>query len=279
MSSRAFRGLGACSRKKNFRIRIFSLAGNEFQTTKFTSGLFPDFWNSVANSLTFRGLFQIPWFFQAFQVGGNPEMLVLLRNDLHHFLTAWLLVWMWYKWTYIQEAWFGSDSLLEGILFNHTKEIQTRRFLCFYFSISVHPTGYLSTMVSITNITVVHCLYGSILGYSREYPPPPPPWMTLNWVLKNFRIFKNDSGSFCRIPNLADFKYWGIPEFCKTLNDFREIPKILGKFMDFQSSSLSIFYRISNDVHGRCVDIFWNTPLLLRNLAHMFESIKLTSQA
>ena len=59
---------------------------------------------------------------------------------------------------------------------------------------------------------------------------------------------------FCRIPNLADSKYWGITEFCKTFNDFRGIPvkihKILGKFMDFQSSLLSIFYRISIVAHG-----------------------------
>ena len=33
--------------QKIFKIRIFNLAENEFQTTKF-----PDFWNSVANSLT-----------------------------------------------------------------------------------------------------------------------------------------------------------------------------------------------------------------------------------
>ena len=93
----------------------------------------------------------------------------------------------------------------------------------------------------------------------------PPPWTTLNRVLKNFRISKNNSSRFCRIPNHADTKHWGIPGFCKTFNDFRGIPvkihKILGKFMDFQSSLLSIFYRISNVVHGGCVDIFWNSPI------------------
>ena len=31
--------------------------------------------------------------------------------------------------------------------------------------------------------------------------------------------------------------------------------------MNFQSSLLSIFYRISNVVHVGCVDIFWNSPL------------------
>ena len=87
----------------------------------------------------------------------------------------------------------------------------------------------------------------------------PPLWMTLNWVLKNLRISKNDSSRFCRIPDLADSKYWGIPESYKTFNDFRGIPvkihKILGKFMDFQSSLLSIFYRLSDVVH-ECVWIF-----------------------
>ena len=49
------------------------------------------------------------------------------------------------------------------------------------------------------------------------------------------------------ILNIGEFQ-----NFAK-LNDFRGIPvklhKILGKFMDFQSCSLSIFYRISNVVH------------------------------
>ena len=77
---------------------------------------------------------------------------------------------------------------------------------------------------------------------------------TLNWVLKNFRISNNDSNSFCRIPNLAGSKSWGIQEFCNALTGFRGIPvkihKIWRKFKDFQSCSLSIFYRISYVVHG-----------------------------
>ena len=93
-----------------------------------------------------------------------------------------------------------------------------------------------------------------------------PPWMKLNWVPKNFRISKKDNSSFCRIPNAAHSKSWGIPEFCKILNGFPGIPvkihKIFGKFMDFQSGSLSIYYRISDVVHQMCVDIFWNSPLL-----------------
>ena len=51
----------------------------------------------------------------------------------------------------------------------------------------------------------------------------------------------------------ADSKSWGIPEFWKILNGFAGIPikihKISGKFMEFQSGSLSICYRISNVVH------------------------------
>ena len=35
---------------------------------------------------------------------------------------------------------------------------------------------------------------------------PPPPWTTLNWVPKNFRISKNDNCSLCRIPEPADSK-------------------------------------------------------------------------
>ena len=66
-----------------------------------------------------------------------------------------------------------------------------------------------------------------------------PLWTTLNWVPKTFRISKNDSSSFCRIPNLSDSKSLGIPEFCNILNGFRGIPvkihKILGKFMDLKS--------------------------------------------
>ena len=34
----------------------------------------------------------------------------------------------------------------------------------------------------------------------------PPPWTTLNWVPKNFRISKNDNCSLCRIPEPADSK-------------------------------------------------------------------------
>ena len=49
------------------------------------------------------------------------------------------------------------------------------------------------------------------------------------------------------------------------MNGFPGIPvkiyKILGKFLDFQSYSLSISYRISNVVHRGGVDIFWNSPM------------------
>ena len=102
-------------------------------------------------------------------------------------------------------------------------------------------------------------------------PPPPPLWTTLNWVPKNLRISKKDSSSLCRIPNPAASKSRGIPEICKILNGFPGIPvkihKISRKFMEFQSSSLSVYYKISNVVHGGCVDIFWNNPLQLEDLS------------
>ena len=79
------------------------------------------------------------------------------------------------------------------------------------------------------------CQSRCILGYSKKYPHPL--WPTLNWVPKNFRISKKDSSSLCRIPNPADSKSWGIPEFCKILNGFAGIPnkihKILLKVMEF----------------------------------------------
>ena len=98
-----------------------------------------------------------------------------------------------------------------------------------------------------------------------ENIPPPPPWATLNWAPKTVRISKKDSSSLCRIPNPADSKSWGIPEIYKILNGFPGIPvhvhKIWRKFMEFQSSSPSIYYRISNVVHGGCADIFCNRPI------------------
>ena len=97
-----------------------------------------------------------------------------------------------------------------------------------------------------------------ILDYSRKYPHTPL-WKTLNWIPRNFRISKKGNCSFCRIPEPADSKSWGVPEFCKNLNGFPGIPvkiyKIGWKFEDFRSYSLSISYRISNVVHG-CVWIF-----------------------
>ena len=57
---------------------------------------------------------------------------------------------------------------------------------------------------------------------------------TLNWILKNFRISKNDSSRFCRIPNLADSKYWGIPDFAKLIMIFVEFRS---KFTTFWGNS------------------------------------------
>ena len=90
-------------------------------------------------------------------------------------------------------------------------------------------------------------------------------------VPKKLRISKKDNSSFCRIPNPADSKSWGIQEFCKTLNDFPGIPvkihKSLGKFMDFQSGSPSNNYEISNVVDGVFVRILsgiaqWITTMM-----------------
>ena len=65
------------------------------------------------------------------------------------------------------------------------------------------------------------------MGCSRKYPYPAPLWTTLNWVSKNFGIFKKDNCSFCRILlEPVESKSRGIPEFRKTLNGF---PGILVK--------------------------------------------------
>ena len=85
-------------------------------------------------------------------------------------------------------------------------------------------------------------------------PPPPPPWTTLNWVPTNCRISKKDNCSFCRIPELLIQHLEEFQNFTKILMVFLEFrlkfAKYLGKFVNFQSYSLSISYRISNVVHG-----------------------------
>ena len=64
--SRPFRGSGGMLPQRTFKIRVFSLAENEFQTTKFRLlefcrkfpdflGKFPDFEMSLSNSLSFPG--------------------------------------------------------------------------------------------------------------------------------------------------------------------------------------------------------------------------------
>ena len=92
------------------------------------------------------------------------------------------------------------------------------------------------------------------IGLFQKISTTPLPSTTLNWVPKNFRISKKDSSNLCRIPNSGDSSSWEIPESCKILNGFSGIPvkihKILGKFVEFQSGSPNIFYRISNVVHG-----------------------------
>ena len=115
-----------------------------------------------------------------------------------------------------------------------------------------------------------------------------PQWTILNWVLKNFRISKNDSSSFCRISNLADSKSWGTPEFCNTSNDFRGIPvkihKIWRKFMDFQSCSLSIFTGFPMSSMGgvwifsgiaHCLVPNWNLTHYLCTFVNYQKTVKL----
>ena len=69
------------SETKIFKIRIFNLAENEFQTIKS-----PDF------SLTFGILSQIPWLFKVFQVSRNPALLSSLPMSEN---LAWI---MWMDW-------------------------------------------------------------------------------------------------------------------------------------------------------------------------------------
>ena len=83
---------------------------------------------------------------------------------------------------------------------------------------------------------------------------------------------------FCRIPEPADSRSWRIPEFRQNLNGFPGIPvkiyKNLKKFVDFQSYSLSISYRISNVVHGGRGgggDIFGNSPIFETSLLRTLE--------
>ena len=89
------------------------------------------------------------------------------------------------------------------------------------------------------------------MGYSRKFPPPPPPNGRHRIGHLNITGFPRITVAVSAvIPNLADSRSWGNSRIFKTFNGFCGIPvkihKILGKFMDFQSCSPSIFYRISN---------------------------------
>ena len=69
-----------------------------------------------------------------------------------------------------------------------------------------------------------------------------------------------NSSSLCKIPNHGDSNSWGISEFCKILNGFPgiavKIHKILGKFMEFQSGTPSIFTEFPMASMEVYVDIF-----------------------
>ena len=73
-------------------------------------------------------------------------------------------------------------------------------------------------------------------------------------VPRNFMISKKESSSFCRISNPTDSKSWEILKFRMTLNGFPGIPvklhKVWEKFIDSQSALPSLYYRISNVLHG-----------------------------
>ena len=56
------------------------------------------------------------------------------------------------------------------------------------------------------------------------------------------------------------------------LEIWSKFTKFWGKFMDFQSCSPSISHRISNVVHGGCVDIFWNSSLKVAGDIYRLQS-------
>ena len=82
-----------------------------------------------------------------------------------------------------------------------------------------------------------------------------PLWMTLNWVLKTFRISKNDSSSFCRIPNLTGSKSWGIPEFYFEWFSWNsgQNSQNFGEIHGFPVMLTKHF--LQDSVHGWCVGI------------------------
>ena len=88
----------------------------------------------------------------------------------------------------------------------------------------------------------------------------------LNWIPKNFRVSKKVNSSFCRIPNLADSKSWGIPEFCKTLQTwFRwNSCQNLQNFGTIHGFTVRLTKHLLQNFQCRplvCMYIFWNSPL------------------
>ena len=81
---------------------------------------------------------------------------------------------------------------------------------------------------------------------------------------QKFQDFQERQQQFMHEFKPCRFKFLGNSRFYKILNGFPGIPvktdKILEKFMEFQSGSPSIYCRISNVIHGGCMDIFWNSP-------------------
>ena len=178
--------------------------------------------------------------------GGISNNRLLLKNDRLTFSVLFSANFLW-----------GDDVLMEG-----TRVVMGD---------SLRPTHWGKPWQEVVNY-----LRSYLQWAVTENIHPSPLWTTLNWVSKNFRISKKDNCSFCRSQKPADSKSLGIPEFCKTLNGFPGIPvkiyNILGKFMDFQSCSWSISYRISSVVHGVCVDIFWNSPMIFCYIEYVLPS-------
>ena len=83
VSPRPFRGIWGHAPLENFKMRIFNLAENEFQTTNI-----PDFWNSAANSLTFWRFLSNSLTFPGFSSQWQPcvSSLMLVKNFDPEFL-------------------------------------------------------------------------------------------------------------------------------------------------------------------------------------------------
>ena len=102
------------------------------------------------------------------------------------------------------------------------------------------------------------------LGYSRKYPHPSMDGTHWIGYLKISRISKDDSSRFCRILNLADSRYWGISEFCKTFNDFHGIPVKIHKFWEIHGFPVKLTQHFLQDFQCRP----WGGVWVFSGIAH-----------